>query len=123
MTLEGRSRMNESLEHNKFALGCKTLLTDINLQTFTASVRFGSRKGLFIKKLPSETTNIFLMANKFIQHVANSVNHFIILRFDTADSNLKLWARTKASQLEFDSLEPNDENSYRVTIIKTYFPN
>lgn len=123
MTLEGRSRINESFEHNKFALGHKTLSTDINLQTFTASVRFGSRKGLFVKKMQGETTGIFLIADNFIQNVANLVNHLIVLRFDTADSNLKLWARAKATRLGFNPIEPKEENSYRVTVIKTYFPN
>lgn len=122
MTLEGRSKMNESFKHSEFSFGLKTISVDINLKVYSASIRFGSRKGLFIKKILGETTNLFLITDKYIQHVAKSVDHLIVLHFDTADSNLKLWARSKASQLGFDSIEPEDENSYRVTVEKTYFP-
>lgn len=123
MSLESNSGIKRPFLHEEFALGRKTISVDINLQLHRASIRFGSRNGLFINKIPGETTRLFLVADNLIQNVTNEASHAITLNFDTANGNLKLWARTKAPILGFDSIEPEDKESYRITVEKKYFPN
>jgi len=105
-----------------FVYGKKILTLAVDLLRLTATVRFGNRKGRFVKKLPGETTTVFLLADESLAKIAAQKGKPITLTFDTANSNLKTWARSKKEELGFDSVEPNNEEAYRETVTKTYHP-
>ena len=121
MGVEGRDR-SIILECYNFALGKKTLSLDINLTAYTASARFGNRSGLFHRRFPHETTQIFSLADQKLTEVARRINHPITLTFDSADSKLKLWMMDQAEIFKFNSITPNDPKAFRETVTKIYKP-
>lgn len=111
------------IEHKDLRYGRKTLSVDINVDKKTASVRFGTREpGWLFRRKPGETTIIFQQAELILQSKVQQLDYPIQLLFDTANSQLKLWARDKKDLLGFDSIEPNDLDAYRITVLKTYYP-
>jgi hypothetical protein len=112
----------EDIISRDFHYGRKSISVNVNMDKLSASIRIGTIGQWWRKKNIGETTSVFLKADSFIQDIADNRNQSICLIFDTADTNLKIWARTRKDFLHFDSVEPVDIDSYRLTVRKTYFP-
>lgn len=112
-----------TVEHKLINYGSKVLELDVNLQTHSASIRFGTRRPrwLFRRKL-HETTISFQKADAILRHIAKTNGVIVQLRFDTADDRLKKWSRANSKIFGFDQVEPGSEDSYRVTVYKDYRP-
>lgn len=110
-----------SIEHRELGYGSKTLSLDINWETGSASVRFGTRfPRLLFPKVEGETTEIFLEAERTIFDLVGKNGIPLTLKFDTANLKLKLWAKARKELLGFD-IEPDGFLDYRITISKKYF--
>lgn len=112
--------MTESF-HKELSYGSKTLSLNINDEKGTASMRFGTGRTDRKSRIPGETTCIYLLAEAIICQWVNTKSKEITLRFDTANTNLKKWARFHQEDLGF-CLDPEDPNSWRVTVEKTFSP-
>jgi hypothetical protein len=108
------------IQHTDIFYGSKILSVDINVESYTASLRFGNRSGFFIKKKPEETTEICIRGDSTIQQTADSIKQPITLRFDTANSRLKLWALSVQDKFGF-TIEGGIDD-YRITVSKEYTP-
>ena len=109
------------IESHEIKHGRKVLKLSINHDRGTATVRFGTREPtLFHRRKPQETTTVFLRADEILQSTAEKQGTPFVLQFDTANSRLKAWAKARQTELGFDSVEPQNEDAYRITVTKTY---
>lgn len=110
-----------SIEQRELAYGGKTLTVCINTDTKSAQFRFGTREPRWLHpRIRGETTAIFKLGEDVVREKAALLNIPIHMTFDTANSNLKLWALGHKEDLQFDSVDPEDPRSYRVTVTKVY---
>ena len=107
--------------HRDLRYGGKSLALDINAEKATASIRFGTRRFGKLLRRPNETAQIYLIAEAIIAKWVLAHNQGLTLRFDTANTNLKVWARLHQEDLGFD-VKPANRNSWRVTVVKRFFP-
>jgi len=107
--------------HKDIFHGSKSLSVDISPEKGTATIRFGTRtpQWLYPRK-KDETTQIFLLADEVISSVARSLKKPVLLRFDTANTNLKHWILARGKQLDFDVIDPLSASAYRITVQKGY---
>lgn len=110
-----------TIEHKEFCFGRKNISLDMNTETKTATIRFGTQEPLWLHpKKPHETTTIFQMAGKAIQQKVEEQCESYTLLFDTSNTNLKNWIMTKNDQLQFDEIVPSDVSTYHVRAKKVY---
>ena len=107
--------------HRDLRFGNKTMSVDINGEAGTASVRFGTRIPGEKYRKPGETTGVYLLAEAVISQWVQIHNREVRLKFDTANSNLKKWSRHHLNDLGFE-VEPENPDSWRVTVEKTFSP-
>ena len=105
-----------------FTCGRKVISVSVNVARSSASIRIGTTDAWWRKKEVGETTNVYLKADSFIQDMSDKDGKDIHLAFDTADDNMKIWVRTRKNMLRFDSVEPENVDSYRITVNKTFLP-
>ena len=112
---------NVTTIHKDIYTGSKSLSVDISPENGTATIRFGTRtpRWLYPRK-QGETTEIFHKAEKVLYSVASSLRTSLLLRFDTANTNLKQWILANGEQLGFDSVDPPSARAYRITVHKIY---
>ncbi len=104
-----------TIEHREFFFGRKNVSLDMNTETKTATIRFGTQEPRWLHpKKMSETTIIFHMAEKTLQQTVEETQEPYTLLFDTSNTNLKKWMRAKSEQLQFDEIVPEDCSSYHV---------
>lgn len=109
-----------SVEHKDLFYGRKSLSLDVNLETGSASIRFGTRtpSWLYWRRV-HETTKLFKKADQRLRDLVDKWGTPITLRFDTADAKMKLWAESRKEELGFDSIETGG-GGYRITVTKNY---
>lgn len=116
--------MNERAIHKNLAFGSKTLSVDIYVDRASATMRFGTRNiPLIGRRIPGETTRIFLEGEQVIQKAVESTGSPIRLQFDTANTRLKAWLRARKEELGL-RVEPEEDTGdvYRLTESKNYTP-
>lgn len=112
-----------TIEHKELDFGRKNISLDMNTETKTATIRFGTREPAWLHpKKPNETTTIFQMAGKAIQQKVEEERESYTLVFDTSNTNLKQWIIAKNDQLQFDEIVPDDGSTYHMRAKKMYSP-
>jgi hypothetical protein len=110
--------------HKEIYSGSKSLSIDITPEAGTATIRFGTRIPAWrYPREEGETTAIFKRADVILSSSAAVLRKSLILRFDTANTNLKKWALANEDELDFDWVEPHTAEAFRVTVQKTYRSN
>ena len=112
-----------TIEHREFSFGRKNISLDMNTETKTATIRFGTREPLWLHpKKSGETTTIFQIAEEALRQKVEEQQEQYTLLFDTSNTNLKKWIFMKNGQLQFDEIIPKDVSTYHVRAKKIYTP-
>ena len=82
-------------------------------------MRFGSRSSGRRHHKKGETTEIFRQAEEVIRQLIDEKRIPIHLQFDTANTNLKLWAEANKNLLGL-VIEHDGSFGYRITVSKDY---
>lgn len=83
-------------------------------------MRFGTNEPAWLyPRKQNETTILFGEADKILNEIAN-VWGPIVLQFDTANGNLKLWAKSRTYIFKFDEVAQDGVLGYRITVTKRY---